>query len=86
MENSIKIDRRVDGFFIHATAIYDEDADGWDCAVREVNGPWDAYKRNPDETGNNVFATLQDMIDLALVSARQRANLTAQTNRGRPKP
>lgn len=76
MQNSIRIEYRIDGFFIRATATYDESVDGWTSYCKEVGGPYDQEIRGPDETGNDVPATLWDMIDLALDSARQRVKWT----------
>jgi hypothetical protein len=73
--NRIIIKRIIDGYTIKAVAHYLPTEDGWECRVKE-GAVW-VEARDPDETGNDVWATLVDMIDLALETARQRDAMNA---------
>ena len=71
--NTITIRRCIDGYEVRAVARYDEADDGWICNVYEGNhGAPPVDTRNVDQTGNDVWATLVDMIDFALSDARAR--------------
>ena len=75
-ENTIKIERKIDGFHFTGMATYREAADGWDCTVRDgATGPV-IESRRPDLV-HDAVAELWDMIDLALETARQREALNA---------
>lgn len=65
--NSIVIERRVDGKRIVARANYRPDLDGWVSTVARKGGRT-IETRDPDQTGNDVWATLIDMIDLTVAA------------------
>lgn len=73
--NRITIKRETDGRTINAVANYVPEHDGWVSTVRE--GRDIVETRGIEETGNDAWATLIDMIDLALETARQRDAMNA---------
>jgi len=75
-QNTIAVARRVDGFAVICEARYLPAEDGWECRVRCNHGRW-IETRGPDEVGNDVWATVLDMIDLALDDARREAAFVA---------
>lgn len=74
----IVVIRQIDGFTIRVHATYIPSVDGWECRVKEghLSSPW-IDTRGPDETGNDVWATIIDMIDLALSTAQSRERFNA---------
>ena len=72
MQNVIIIERYIDGFVFIAKAFYVPSQDGWVCRVKEKHDQEWTDERGPDESGGDAFATLIDMIDLALDNAKGR--------------
>jgi len=69
-KNFIRLEQSIDGLMVTARADYHpHPVDGWDCLVR--CGQYKEY-RTPNQTGNDVWSTLHDMIDLAVFDARRR--------------
>ena len=71
MTETIDVRRDSDGFKLRVVATYDDAADGWTCKTYDGFGST-LDKRGPKETGNDVWLTIEDMIDLALDECRQR--------------
>ncbi len=65
--NEITINRTIDGQQILAHAVYNPDVDGWNCTVRRA-GSLKNEHRDPDQTGNDVWVTLVDMIELQIIA------------------
>lgn len=64
-KSTITVTREFDGYFVKVVAVYNESHDGWDCTSYARHGKR-LNHRNPYETGNDVWATIQDMIDLEI--------------------
>ena len=71
MADTIIIERITHGHHVRGVAEYIEEEDGWQCRVKERNGPY-VEVRSVKQSGNDAYATLIDMVDLALVFLRSR--------------
>ena len=73
--NRITIIREIDGYTFKAVALYSPNDDGWRCSIAEAGSI--VEERDYDQTGNDALATLIDMLDLALSTARSRDAMIA---------
>ena len=71
-DNKILITRHIDGQQIIARAAYNPEVDGWNCTAYTAGAlDHEKERRGPDQTGNDVWATLLDMIELQLTAKRK---------------
>ncbi len=71
--NTLTMVRKVDGYTVRIFAVYLPNVDGWIVTAKSKNY---SETRTPDQTGNDTFATMKDMLSLA-ENAENAANLKA---------